>query len=233
MLDNVTDNNILVQLWLLKKSHRSHQWQRRWVVLRTQQLNYYHSDSEHKPALVISRANLLLYAVDRNHDNSFRIFTPKKQYHFRAENKPEFEAWCEHLDRLIFESDELNDENANASGEPEARPINIETEMLVEEGHVYKLRKRTSQWRKCYVVLTTQRFVICRNKDLKQIPQKLLDIMDLNDVVEIDGTKGRRWCLMIINRGKPVYVSMESESEMTKWLTALKAVIILRRKSDT
>lgn len=224
----IVDNQVIVSSWVLKRSLKTHQWQKRWAVLRKSQLSYYKSSNEHKPNQVISKANLLAYlTVPDKQKYRFAIYTGKRLFHFEVETSELFTKWSEALDTVINDSDDSDDDNDG----PDISHLTLEAdnEYLVEEGELQKLRKRYNQWKTVYVVLTNRNFYVCKNKAGK--PKKVISVKGLLDVVEVDEKRGRSWCLMLISPPKRVYIAAKSEQEMTKWLSAMKAVII-QSKAD-
>ena len=43
--EQIDDNKVLLSSYLLKRSAKTHQWKKRWVVLRNRQLSYYKDSS--------------------------------------------------------------------------------------------------------------------------------------------------------------------------------------------
>lgn len=233
------DNGVLCLAWLLKKSRATHHWNKRWFVLRKRQLSYYKSSSEHKPRKVFLRDDLLAYArVVNAHKYQFSVYTHNKILHLRAETQQEYEKWCEVFDEFFNDADLSNDEDFSNDEEPERatgdRTSLVELskendggEYLVEEGEIYKFRGRYNQWRKIYLIVTNLNLYMCKSSDKTRMPRKVLGVDNLVDVVEVDGTRGKKWCLMLITNTKSYQLSADSEQEMTKFLSAIKAVILL------
>lgn len=235
MTDEMDENRVLVRSWLLKKAGKTHQWQKRWAVLRNCQLSYYENESEHKPSRVINRNELLLFAkISGHHKFQFAVYTSKKTFQFRVETEQLFQQWYQALSDLILPShnDDLADEEVGNLEEipklTDLKKTKENREYLVEEGFLLLLKPRLNQWKKCYVIVSNMCLYLCKSDDKSQRPEKLISVDRLLDVVEVDTKKGKRWCLMLIEGRKTHYLSALSEAEMAKFLLAIKAVIQYR-----
>lgn len=109
--EQLDDNRILISSWLQKRSHKTHQWQKRWVVLRNCQLSYYKDSSEHKPSCVINRANLLSYSAirDNNNKHHFAIYTSNRGIHWKTDDQNTYNQWINALELFIQQHDEGNE----------------------------------------------------------------------------------------------------------------------------
>lgn len=105
-LDN---DKILVSSWLYKRSHKTHQWQKRWCVLRNCQLSYYKNSSEYKPSKVINKSNLLSYSsIPDCHKFHFAIYTNNKVIHLKSDDTNTYDQWLSALELFISENDDEN-----------------------------------------------------------------------------------------------------------------------------
>lgn len=239
MADQMDDNKVLVLSWVLKKSVKTHQWKKRWAVLRNCQFSYYKSSSEHKPSTVINKNDLLSFAsIPGGHKYHFAIYSSKKAYHFRVDSPALFEQWISALKSVLpDQEDELVDEDPDS---PKDNTPNLcelsatpdSTEYLVEEGKLLVLKKRYSQWKKQYVIVTNQHIYVCKSEEKSKLPEKVISVCGLLDVVEVGATKGKKWCLMLIENKKTHILSASSEQDMTMFLLAIKAVILQYRSKS-
>lgn len=100
-------NDVVLSSYLQKRSKKTHQWKKKWVVLRQLQLSYYKDSSEHKPLKVIPIKNLLSVSeVQDSQRYRFAIYTNNKVIHFKSESEPELRKWMECLRELIEEHDD-------------------------------------------------------------------------------------------------------------------------------
>lgn len=233
----LNENQVLVQLWVSKKLERTHQWNRRWAVLRGCQLSYYKNELEHKPNRVLRPGDVLAYSC---RDQTFVLHTRKRDFEFSVEAASE--QWRRSLEKAFGHKEgrgdkagEGHDDEAGeghegqegheaGAGEAESEG-SADAEYLVEEGRL-ALRRHYNQWKDVYVVVTNWCVYFCKTSD-KTVPERTVPVSELADVVEVDDVRGRRWCLMLIGE-KRYYLSAQSEREMTLWLSAIKAAIALR-----
>ncbi|SGZ54848.1 CIC11C00000005982 [Sungouiella intermedia] len=241
MSDELDDNKVLVLSWVLKKSVKTHQWKKRWAVLRNCQFSYYKSSSEHKPSAVINKTNLLLFAaIPGGHAHHFAIYCSKKTYHLRVESQELFDKWIsaltiviqpEHQEDSADEAADISPENSAYSA-PNLQDLSTakeSREFLVEEGPLLVYKSLYSQWKKYYVIVTNKNLYMCKSEDKTQQPEKVIPMERFLDVVEVDATKGKKWCLMLIETKTTRYLSASTEQTMTAFLLALKAVIMQQR----
>lgn len=223
-------NKVLHLAWMLKKSRTTHHWNRRWVVLRHCQLSYYKSSSEHKPRRVIPREDLLSYArVAKSFKYEFSIYTSKRVFHLRAESEADYADWCQALDEFFHDEQYSNDEEIEEELKTGLDQISAEgegDEYLVEEGEIQRHRNRYNQWKKFYLIVTNKNLYMCKSSENTQRAEKSLSVSDLVDIVEVDPIRGKKWCLMLITNTKSYPLSASSEQEMTKFFSAIKAVIL-------
>lgn len=227
------DQNRLVHLgWVWKKSRTTHRWNRRWLVLRDCQLSYYKSSSEHKPRKVIPRDNLRAYAHEANLQKlEFSIYTNNRVYHLRAGAAADYADWCQALDDFFHAEQFSNDEDLE--GEPGPRMSHLPTEgggeYLVEEGEIRRYRSRYNQWKKLYLIVSNRSIYVCKSVDTTQRVLRATPVADLVDIVEVDPMRGRRWCMLLITTTKSYLLSGASDTEMAKFFSAIKAVILTSR----
>lgn len=265
---SLDDNTTIIQGWLAKRSRKTHQWRKRWVVLRNCHLAYYKESSEHKPCKVIPRESVLAYSVVSDHQQfHFAIYTGRKVLHWRAETKEAFEQWLEALARYVEETSEVSDagESGGVSdegthegsgaieedlsdemsdspnfGEPNNEceeiagfsRLRVDDEYVVEHGYVWRLRKRTHQWRRVYVELTNRKINVSKSR-LSSAPYKQISVGDIVDVIEIDQLSSTKvWCLMIILPSSRIRLCANSEDDLTSWLSAIKSLARLNHQGN-
>ncbi|KAH3686284.1 hypothetical protein WICPIJ_002733 [Wickerhamomyces pijperi] len=115
------DNKLLHSSYLYKRS-KSHNWQRRWFVLRSNQIAYYKDSKEHKASKVIDIKDVLSIAViPDNHRFHFIIVTNKRIYHLKCSEEQDFHMWIELLNQVYteynkkFESQSIADSRISES----------------------------------------------------------------------------------------------------------------------
>lgn len=246
MPDELDENKVLVLSWVLKKSVKTHQWKKRWAVLRNCQFSYYKSSSEYKPSSVVNKANILVVAaIPGGHNYRFAIYSSKKTYHLRVESQEMFDQWMSGLKSVIITehhkdsfddtteiSPEQTTENLpdqNLSSMLELSTAKENKEFLVEKGPLSVYKSLYSQWKKYYVVVTNKNVYMYKSEDRTQRPEKTIQIENCLDVVEVDAAKGKKWCLMLIEIKGPRYLSASTEQEMAAFFLALKALMIKNR----
>lgn len=226
-------NKVLHLAWVLKKSRNTNHWNRRWVVLRNCQLSYYKSSSEHKPRKVIPREDILSYArTAKTSKYEFSVYTSKRVFHFRAETEEDYAGWCQALDEFFQDEQYSNDEEKEEELKTSLAGISTEQEAdeyFVEEGELQRHRNRYNQWKKFYLIVTNKNLYYCKSSDKTQRAEKALSVEDLVDIVEVDPIRGKKWCLLLITNTKSYQLSASSEAEMTKFFSAIKAVILTHR----
>lgn len=139
------------------------------------------------------------------------------------------------LPSLATHPNEEDEDNENLS---EITHLSIsgdaqDKEYIIEQGYLMRLRKRYNQWKKFYIILSNQNMYFYKNQeDLRNSNiYKLLPVNDIIDVIELDPlSKSKIWCLLIITPLKRLRFCASSETEMIKWLSALK---ILTKKRET
>ncbi|PSK41143.1 hypothetical protein C7M61_000815 [Candidozyma pseudohaemuli] len=233
------DNKVVFLSWVQKRSFKTHQWNKRWMVLRNCQLSYYKKSSEHKPSKVLNKSELLAFSdvqdAHKEHENHFAIYTSSRVYHFRVESKQLQDSWMKALESVVrqYEDDSNEDEEHETAASHLSNLLKDkrEGEYLVEQGELRKLRKRYSQWRKLYVVVTNKAIYFCKLKEHKDRAYKIIKMDNVMDVIEVDATRGKSWCIMVITPMKRIYLGAQDEHDMTKWLSAIKAVVLLKKRN--
>ncbi|ABN66781.1 predicted protein, partial [Scheffersomyces stipitis CBS 6054] len=117
--DHIDSNKVIVSSYLSKRSSKTHQWKKRWVVLRNCQLSYYKDSSEHKANKVINRANLQSFSrIPDNQKYHFAIYTNNKVLHFKTLEKAVYKNWILALEEFFKENaeeDEIEDKEGKSS----------------------------------------------------------------------------------------------------------------------
>lgn len=202
-------------------------------MLRYCQLSYYKSSSEHKPRKVIPREDLLSYArVANSRKYDFSVYTSKRVFHLRAETPGDYAEWCQALDEFFYDDQYSNDEEIGEELNTSLAEISAKgegDEYLVEEGEIQRHRNRYNQWKKYYLIVTNRNLYICKSADKTERVLRAISVDDLVDIVEVDPIRGRKWCLMLITKTNSVQLSASSEPEMTKFFSAIKAIILTNR----
>lgn len=80
------------------------------------------------------------------------------------------------------------------------------------------------------MIVTNKAIYFCKLKEHKGQAYKVISMDKVMDVIEVDGTRGKSWCLMVITPTKRTYLGAQSEQDMTKWLSAIKAVVLQKRR---
>lgn len=105
--DFVGIGRVLRSGWLYKRSRTTKKWSRRWFVLRANQLVYYKDESEYKTEWMISTADIMSVAMLADQKpNHFALFTNNKNFHLRADNTPDAEAWVDVIRQAAEEAAE-------------------------------------------------------------------------------------------------------------------------------
>lgn len=105
------DNKLLLNSYLHKRSGRTHQWKKRWVVLRNCQLSYYKDSTEHKALKVFSKSNLLSFStIADNKKFHFAIYTNKKVLHFKSNDEEIYNQWVDVLRQFYEEKSHTDNE---------------------------------------------------------------------------------------------------------------------------
>ncbi|KAA8896484.1 hypothetical protein TRICI_006889 [Trichomonascus ciferrii] len=312
--DFVGIGRVLRSGWLYKRSKATKKWSRRWFVLRANQLVYYKDESEYKAEGMINTADIMSVAMLADQKpNHFALFTNNKNFHLRADNTPDAEAWvdiirqaadeaaesvlCSSFERLSplarspqdFKKEQASlveklegiqfpknfhqpspsmavspgggaycdfsgpedagmssctSENGLASPKPQQQPQQqaqqpqqadkpvAEEEKIVKQGYLLRLKKRYNQWRRQYVVLSTQRMAFYKN-DKHKTALKVIPIGDIIDVVDIDPlSRSKRFCMQLITDRKRMRFCAENEEDLTKWLASLKSLLPPRDKQQ-
>lgn len=293
--EQIDDNKVLISSYLLKRSSKTHQWKKKWVVLRNCQLSYYKDSKEHKALKVIGKSNLLSFStISDNKKFHFAIYTNKKVLHFKSVDEITYNNWINILRRFYDEKSHIDSEAVNLTmqeqrskqaqgfarssnemeysgdeplssgasdsttprthGTPVMKPsssfadhpneddegkiihrvtnlnlhdsIQDEGEYILEQGYLFKLRKRYSQWRKFYFILSNKNLYVYKHRDDISHVHKVFPIDDIIDVIELDPlSKTKQWCFLIITPLKRMKFSASNENEMIKWLSVLKTLI--------
>lgn len=233
------ENKVLILSWVFKKSIRTHQWNKRWAVLRKGQFSYYKSSSEHKPSKVLHKSELLSVSnIQDSHDPHFAVYTSNRVYDFRVDTKELRDQWIESFESVVkqYDDDSNDEDEAEAEQVASSDLSQLSTdrssgEYLVEQGQAFKLRRRYSQWKKYHILVTNKALYFCKPGHATSKPEKIVSIDDLLDVIEVDAMKGKNWCIMLITAKKRLVLAWDNEREMTKMLSATKAVVLQKKRS--
>lgn len=97
ILHELTDH-VLCRSYLYKKSKYTQQWQKKWVVLRNNQLSYYKDSNEHRPIKVINKLDLQSFSYNSNH---FDMYTGNRILHFKTHSDQDFNIWITALNEFF------------------------------------------------------------------------------------------------------------------------------------
>ncbi|KAG5358619.1 putative PH domain-containing protein [Yarrowia sp. B02] len=99
---------------------------------------------------------------------------------------------------------------------------------LIAEGPLLRLKKRYNQWQRQYAVLTPEALSFYKSASSAhehKKPIKTIPVAQLLDVVELDPlSKSKSFCMQLITPAKRIRFSLDSETELTKWLVAIKSI---------
>lgn len=110
------ENNQLLHSSYLYKRSKSHNWQRRWFVLRLNQLSYYKDSKEHKASKIINIDEILnVSVIPDNHKFHFIVVTNERIYHLKAFNGDDFQKWIELLNEVYTQHNKMFESQSNAS----------------------------------------------------------------------------------------------------------------------
>ncbi|RLV89941.1 hypothetical protein JA1_004916 [Spathaspora sp. JA1] len=115
----------------------THQWKRKWVVLRQCQLSYYKDSREYKPRRVIPRLKILSYnVIPDDKKNHFAIYTTDKVFDFKCDDDKLYNKWITALDSYLSEQDilveDVQDDADVDSEDEEQEEVRVE-EQIVEQ----------------------------------------------------------------------------------------------------
>lgn len=131
MVTSVNEHEILVSSYLLKRN-KSHNWQKKWFVLRRNQLSYYKDSKEYKASKVIHIGDILSFSkIPDNHSNHFIIVTNERIYHLRTSDSKELDQWTEALDHVIKRNE--NEEKQLVEDINLFRPRKISENLIIKD----------------------------------------------------------------------------------------------------
>lgn len=115
MVTSVNEHEIIISSYLLKRN-KSHNWQKKWFVLRRNQLSYYKDSKEYKASKVIPIGDILSFTkIPDNHPNHFIIVTNERIYHLRSVDSGDFNKWIEALDQVLKINEQEEEEMVGAN----------------------------------------------------------------------------------------------------------------------
>jgi hypothetical protein len=79
--------------WVKKRSNKLKLWQKRFLVLETSKLKYYHSESDQKPAGIIDFDVLTVEVILENNDFILEISDSSRNFHFRTQTEQDARDW--------------------------------------------------------------------------------------------------------------------------------------------
>lgn len=246
----LSENKTLISSWLYKRSHKTHQWQKRWVVLRNCQLSYYKSSSEYKASKVVNKSQLLSYSpiLDSNKFH-FAIYTNNRVLHWKCDDESTYYQWKYALE-TFFQGRNRSLEERQPSllyssvvvplESPERlqrckflKPLpkdaccangDNDYEFLLAQGQLWRLHKR-HQWRQYYVTLTNKKMYFYKSRRDIGNPCSICPLDDLIDVIELDPlSKTKTYCLMIITPKERMRFCADNERDLSIWFSSLKAI---------
>lgn len=327
------ENKLLFSSWLYKRSHKTHQWQKRWVVLRNCQLSYYKDSSEYKARKVVNRSQLLSYSpILDNTKFHFAVYTNNRVVHWKCDDASTYNQWMYALEAFFqhqtspvgwypdYKSEDEMPETPstpprnNLSPHPRLtksfsdnaftfptsprhlscpennsklsvvtaildknqrskflRPLPVQDngsdltrndslspvpkilengieidspidtspvdasddyEFLVEQGHLWRLRKRYNQWKRYYVTLTNKKMYFYKNKLDFGNPSGTFSLDDFIDAIELDPiAKTKNHCFMIITPLERIRFCADSNRDLSIWVSSLNSLARKRKWS--
>ncbi|CCH44025.1 FYVE, RhoGEF and PH domain-containing protein 6 [Wickerhamomyces ciferrii] len=129
---NLNEHEILISSYLLKRN-KSKNWQKKWWVLRRNQLSYYKDSKEYKASKVIPIGNILSFSkIPDNHSNHFIIVTNERIYHLRSLTLEEFNSWFNILTMILNLND---DEEFNNGSKNFFKPRKISENLVIKDAN--------------------------------------------------------------------------------------------------
>ncbi|CAH2354930.1 hypothetical protein CLIB1423_20S00122 [[Candida] railenensis] len=118
----IDTNKLRISSYLSKRT-KTHQWKKKWAVLRNCQLSYYKDDSEHRALKVYPTSDIL--SVSEIKDNSkyyhFAVYTGEKVIHLRTEDEKTKQNWITELQSVINGAKDGNSEKGVQHGDDEKK----------------------------------------------------------------------------------------------------------------
>lgn len=247
-MERLTEQDVICSSYLYKRN-KSHQWQKKWFVLRRNQLSYYKDSKEYKALKVLPINTILsINEIPDHHKFHFILVTNERIFHLKAPDEQTHDNWIANFNSLInqvpkevFEQPpEIpdfsgTDDNFTSDDEEDTITFNslaaTSPDHIVGKGNIYRLKKRYNQWKKYYLILTNHFLFFFKSEkdvELNKIYKKI-NVNSILDVIELDAlSKTKLHCMLIITPLKRIRFCAESEEELTKWLVYLKALINVR-----
>ncbi|CDR46744.1 CYFA0S25e01596g1_1 [Cyberlindnera fabianii] len=98
---------IVLSSWLYKRA-KSHSWQKRWCVLRRNQLAYYKDSKEYKASRVIPAQDILSFSeIPDSNKWHFIVVTSYRVFHLRAQDKETYLKWAQALDQVVRSNEQV------------------------------------------------------------------------------------------------------------------------------
>jgi hypothetical protein len=127
MAAEINQHEMLLSSYLLKRN-KSHNWQKKWFVLRRNQLSYYKNSKEYKALRVINMEEILSFnEIPDNHRFHFIIVTNERIFHLKATDKETYDKWISLLGSLVNTHDDNYDDNDNDNGKDKDKDNNKHT----------------------------------------------------------------------------------------------------------
>lgn len=115
------EQKILVSTYLNKRA-KSHSWNKRWFVLRKNQLSYYKDSNEYKASKVIPINEVLSFSeIPDHHKLHFIIVTSERIYHLRAFNLSDYKLWINELRTILYEREKDHGDKKTQEKEKEEK----------------------------------------------------------------------------------------------------------------
>lgn len=215
-ITELNENKTLVSSWLYKRSQKTHQWQKRWVVLRNCQLSYYKSSSEYKASKVVNKSQLLSYSpiLDSNKFH-FAIYTNNRVLHWKCDDASTYNQWKSALEAFfqgrhrsledVRSSLSYSDSGFPAVVVPLASPERLQRCKFLkplpkdaycaytDNDYEFLLAQsqlwrlhKRHQWKQYYVTLTNKKMYFYKSKRDIGNPCCTCPLDDLIDVIELD-----------------------------------------------
>lgn len=150
----IDSNRLIISSYLSKRS-KTHQWKKKWAVLRNCQLSYYKDKSEHRALKVYPTSDIL--SVSDIKDNSkyyhFAVYTSEKVIHLRAEDEKTKQNWITELQLVIHGAKDGDNETEEQDGDDEK-----ENDKEIEDKNTTNTDDRSKDNRKTKVRINDEQF---------------------------------------------------------------------------
>ncbi|KAL4802257.1 hypothetical protein BDV18DRAFT_147142 [Aspergillus unguis] len=117
-------------------------------------------------------------------------------------------------------------------GKTQETAILRDPERVVCSGYLQclKIRGKVRHWKRLWVVLRAKSLAFYKDEQ-EYSAVKILPMAQINDATEVDPvSRSKNFCLQIIAEEKIYRLSTPDEESLTKWLGALKSILVARKR---